>query len=160
MRRKILAAMLLASAMTEPPLAAQDLRQAIARDMPDLMAIYRDLHANPELSMQETRSAARMAAEARRAGFTVTTGVGGTGVVAVLENGPGPVLMLRADMDALPVEERTGLPFASRARGHHPRGPGDRHHARLRPRHPYGRLGRHRAAAGGDARANGRARSS
>lgn len=116
MRRKILAAMLLASAMLSPA-AAQDLGQAIHRDMPDLMALYRDLHANPELSMQETRSAARMAAEARSAGFTVTTGVGGTGVVAVMENGPGPVLMLRADMDALPVEEQTGLPFASHARG-------------------------------------------
>ena len=85
--------------------------------MPSLMALYRDFHANPELSMQETRSAALMAEEARRAGFTVTTGVGGTGVVAVMENGPGPVLLLRADMDALPMEERTGLPFASRARG-------------------------------------------
>jgi len=116
MRRKILAAMLLASAMLSPA-AAQDLNQAIGRDMPNLMEIYRDLHANPELSMQETRSAALMAAEARRAGFTVTTGVGGTGVVAVMENGPGPVLLLRADMDALPLEERTGLPFASRARG-------------------------------------------
>ena len=116
MRRKILAAMLLASAMLSPA-AAQDLNQAIGRDLPNLIEIYRDLHANPELSMQETRSAALMAAEARRAGFTVTTGVGGTGVVAVLENGPGPVLMLRADMDALPVEERTGLPFASRVRG-------------------------------------------
>ena len=81
------------------------------------MTLYRDLHANPELSMQETRSAARMADEARRAGFTVTTGVGGTGVVAVMANGPGPVLLLRADMDALPVEEQTGLPFASRVRG-------------------------------------------
>jgi amidohydrolase len=116
MRRKILAAMLLASVMTQAA-PAQDLRQSIARDLPDLMALYRDLHANPELSMQETRSAARMADEARRAGFTVTTGVGGTGVVAVLANGPGPVLMLRADMDALPLEERTGLPFASRVRG-------------------------------------------
>jgi amidohydrolase len=116
MRRKILAAMLLASAMLSPA-AAQELNQAIGRDLPNLMELYRDLHANPELSMQETRSAAKMAEEARRAGFTVTTGVGGTGVVAVLENGPGPVLMLRADMDALPVEERTGLPFASRARG-------------------------------------------
>jgi len=116
MRRKILAAMLLASFMTAP-LPAQDLRQAIGRDMPDLMTLYRDLHAHPELSMQETRSAARMAEEARRAGFTVTTGVGGTGVVAVMENGPGPVLLLRADMDALPVDEQTGLPFASHARG-------------------------------------------
>src|SRR3954463_11918957 len=104
--------------MTAPaPAPAQDLRQAIHADMPDLMALYRDLHANPELSMQETRSAARMAEEARRAGFTVTTGVGGTGVVAVMENGPGPVLLLRADMDALPVEEQTGLPFPSHARG-------------------------------------------
>jgi hippurate hydrolase len=116
MRRKLLAFMLLASAMTAPA-PAQDLRQAIHADMPDLMSLYRDLHANPELSMQETRSAARMADEARRAGFTVTTGVGGTGVVAVMENGPGPVLLLRADMDALPVEEQTGLPFASHARG-------------------------------------------
>jgi len=116
MRRKILAAMLLACAMTAAA-PAQELNQAIGRDLPSLMEIYRDLHANPELSMQETRSAARMAEEARRAGFTVTSGVGGTGVVAVLENGPGPVLMLRADMDALPLEERTGLPFASRARG-------------------------------------------
>jgi amidohydrolase len=116
MRHRFLAAMLMASAMLSPA-QAQDLNQAISGDMPNLMALYRDLHANPELSMQETRSAARMAEEARRAGFTVTTGVGGTGVVAVMENGPGPVLLLRADMDALPMEERTGLPFASRARG-------------------------------------------
>jgi hippurate hydrolase len=118
MRTRFFAALLLASVMTAPvPAFAQDLRQAIARDMPDLMSLYRDLHTNPELSMQETRSAARMAAEARRAGFTVTTGVGGTGVVAVMENGPGPILLLRADMDALPVEEQTGLAFASRVRG-------------------------------------------
>jgi hippurate hydrolase len=118
MRTKLFAALLLASVMTAPvPAAAQDLRQAIARDLPDLMSLYRDLHTNPELSMQETRSAARMAAEARRAGFTVTTGVGGTGVVAVMENGAGPILLLRADMDALPVEEQTGLPFASHVRG-------------------------------------------
>jgi hippurate hydrolase len=116
MRRKILAALLLASAMTAAA-PAQELGQAIGRDMAELMALYRDLHANPELSMQETRSAGLLAAEARRLGFTVTTGVGGTGVVAVMANGPGPVLMLRADMDALPVEEQTGLPFASRVRG-------------------------------------------
>jgi hippurate hydrolase len=116
MRRKILAALLLANAMSAPA-AAQDLHQSIGQDMPSLMTLSRDLHANPELSMQETRSAARMAEEARRAGFTVTTGVGGTGVVAVMANGPGPVLLLRADMDALPVEEQTGLAFASHARG-------------------------------------------
>lgn len=118
MRRKILAAMLLASVMsTAAPAQDQSLRQAIGRDLPELMALYRDFHANPELSMQETRSAGLLAAEARRLGFTVTTGVGGTGVVAVMANGPGPVLMLRADMDALPVEEQTGLAFASRVRG-------------------------------------------
>jgi hippurate hydrolase len=117
MSRSLLAALLLAATMTAAPLQAQELQGAIRADMPSLLAIYRDLHSNPELSMQETRSAGIMAAEARRLGFTVTTGVGGTGVVAVLENGPGLVLMLRADMDGLPVEEQTGLPFASRARG-------------------------------------------
>jgi hippurate hydrolase len=119
MRRPLLAAILgialVTAAAAQAP--APELRQAIVADMPSLMELYRDLHANPELSMQETRSAARMAAEARRAGFTVTTGVGGTGVVAVMENGPGPVLMLRADMDALPLVEQTGLPFASGVRG-------------------------------------------
>ena len=124
MRRIFLAALLAASAVTVPlapssaqPAQAPDLNQAIARDMPDLMNLYRDLHTNPELSMQETRSAGLLAAEARRLGFTVTEHVGGTGVVAVMANGPGPVLLLRADMDALPVEEQTGLPFASNARG-------------------------------------------
>lgn len=115
MRMKLLAAVLMASAMSGAAFA-QDLRQSIRQDMPGLLEIYRDLHAHPELSLQETRSAARMADEARRLGFTVTTGVGGTGVVAVMENGPGPVLMLRADMDALPVEEQTGLPYASQVR--------------------------------------------
>jgi hippurate hydrolase len=84
--------------------------------MPSLMALYRDLHANPELSMQEVRSAAKMAAEAKKLGFQVTTGVGKTGVVAVMKNGPGPVLLMRADMDGLPVVEQTGLPFASKVK--------------------------------------------
>lgn len=118
MTRRLLALMLLGSTMTAPlPAFAQQLNTAIRQDMPELMTLYRDLHQHPELSMQETRSAGLLAAEARRLGFDVTTGVGGTGVVAVLRNGPGPVLLLRADMDALPVEEQTGLPFASRARG-------------------------------------------
>jgi hippurate hydrolase len=110
------AALLLASAIAATPAAADPLSDAVRRDMPSLLDLYRDLHANPELSLNETRSAGLMAAEARRLGFDVTTGVGGTGVVAVLRNGPGPVLLLRADMDALPVEERTDLPFASRVR--------------------------------------------
>jgi amidohydrolase len=116
MKRRLLAVMLMTTMMTGPAFA-QDLRQAIQSDMPDLMNLYRDLHQHPELSMQETRSSGLLAAEARRLGFEVTERVGGTGVVAVMRNGPGPTLLLRADMDALPVEEQTGLAFASRVRG-------------------------------------------
>src|SRR3954451_24543246 len=79
----------------------------------DLAAVYRDLHAHPELGFQETRTAALVAAQLTASGFEVTTGVGGTGVVGVLGNGGGPLVVLRADMDALPVEEKTRLPYAS-----------------------------------------------
>ncbi len=98
------------------PVPTNPLRAAIAADMPSLMPLYRDFHANPELSMQEERTAAKLAAEAKRLGFVVTVGVGKTGVVAVMRNGPGPVLMIRADMDGLPVLENTGLPFSSKVR--------------------------------------------
>ncbi|PXA98801.1 amidohydrolase [Nostoc sp. 3335mG] len=109
--------LLLASALVLAPAAADDpVRSATAKQMPELMDFYRDFHANPELSLHETRSAAKLAAEARAAGYEVTEKVGGTGVVAVLRNGPGPVVMLRADMDGLPVTEDTGLPFASKVR--------------------------------------------
>lgn len=116
MRRVATAAALLA-ATASAPAQADPLRDAVAQDMPALMALYRDLHANPELSFQEVETAAKLADEARRLGFEVTTGVGKTGVVAVMRNGPGPVLLIRADMDALPVEEQTGLTFASTKRG-------------------------------------------
>ncbi len=108
----------LALAVAALPVTAQAaaLTDAVAADMPTLMALYRDLHANPELSMQEVRTPAKLAAEARKLGFTVTEKVGKTGVVAVMKNGPGPVLLLRADMDGLPVIEQTGLPFASKVR--------------------------------------------
>ena len=99
------------------PAAAEPVRDAVTADMPSLMTLYRDFHANPELSFEEVKSAAKIAAELRRLGFTVTTGVGKTGVVGVLKNGDGPVLMIRADMDGLPVPEQTGLPFASKATG-------------------------------------------
>lgn len=99
------------------PARADNVREAIAKDLPSLMELYRDLHANPELSFQEFRTSAKLAAEARRLGFDVTENVGKTGVVAVLKNGAGPVVMIRADMDALPVVEQTGLAFASKARG-------------------------------------------
>jgi hippurate hydrolase len=84
----------------------------------ELAELYRDLHRNPELSLQETRTAALVAERLRAAGLDeVAEGVGGTGVVGVLRNGQGPTVMLRADFDALPVEERTGLPYASTAHG-------------------------------------------
>jgi amidohydrolase len=96
------------------PAAAQSLTESIERDMPELMELYRELHANPELSMQEVKTAARLAGIMRGLGFDVTEGVGGTGVVAVMKNGEGPTVLLRADMDGLPVTEQTGLPFASK----------------------------------------------
>lgn len=83
---------------------------------PRLEAIYKDLHAHPELAFQETRTAAKLAAEMRAVGFEVTEKFGGTGVVALYRNGPGPVVMVRTDMDGLPMEEKTGLPYASQAR--------------------------------------------
>lgn len=82
--------------------------------LPDLEALYKDVHSHPELSMRETRTAGLAADRLRVAGYEVTTGVGKTGVVGVLRNGDGPTVMLRADMDALPVKEATGLPYASK----------------------------------------------
>lgn len=106
------------AAMTLPTTAnAAELSEAIRADMPGLMELYRDLHANPELPMQEVRTPKKLAAEMRKLGFDVTERVGKSGVVALMRNGPGPVLMLRADMDALPLVEQTGLPYASKARG-------------------------------------------
>ncbi|MEV6303152.1 amidohydrolase [Actinoplanes sp. NPDC051861] len=78
-----------------------------------LVDFYRDLHAHPELSMREHRTSARLAERLRAAGFETTEGIGGTGVAGVLRNGDGPTVMLRADMDALPIAEETGLPYAS-----------------------------------------------
>ncbi|MEO6360252.1 MAG: M20/M25/M40 family metallo-hydrolase, partial [Sphingomicrobium sp.] len=109
--------LLAAAAMTlSAPADAAPLRDAIASDMPQLMALYRDLHQHPELSMLEVRTSAKLAGEARKLGFDVTEKVGGTGVVAVMKNGNGPVLLIRADMDGLPLEEQTGLPFSSKVR--------------------------------------------
>jgi len=82
--------------------------------IPELEALYKDVHAHPELSMQETRTAGLAADRLRAAGYEVATGVGKTGVVGLLRNGDGPTVMLRADMDGLPVEEATGLPYASK----------------------------------------------
>ena len=86
------------------------------RAWPALQALYQDLHSHPEIAFEEVRTAARLAAEMRALGFTVTEGVGKTGLVAIYENGAGPTVMVRTELDALPMEEKTGLPYASRAR--------------------------------------------
>lgn len=106
----------LAMACCTPGAQASGLRTAIDADYPYLEALFRHLHANPELSMQETETAKRLVAELEPLGYTVTRGVGNTGVVALLRNGSGPTLLIRADMDALPVEEKTGLDYASTRR--------------------------------------------
>ena len=80
---------------------------------PDIEKLYIDLHRNPELAFHEQRTAATLAARMKALGYEVTTGVGGTGIVAILRNGPGPVVMFRTELDALPIEEKTGLEFAS-----------------------------------------------
>ncbi len=99
------------------PAAADDLGEAVAGDYDNhLAALFDHFHRNPELSTVENETARRMALELNLAGFEVTEGVGGTGVVAMLENGEGPLVMMRADMDGLPVEEKSGLENASRAR--------------------------------------------
>ena len=87
-----------------------------------LAELYRDVHAHPELSLQEHRTAAKAAEHLQAAGYEVTSGVGGTGVVGLLANGDGPAVMLRADMDALPIKEATGLPYASTATARDPAG--------------------------------------
>ena len=81
---------------------------------PELEKLYIDLHQTPELSLHEVKTAARLAERFRSLGYEVTQNVGGTGVVAILKNGKGPTVLLRTDMDALPIEERTGLPYASK----------------------------------------------
>lgn len=129
--KRIVCALALAALAAGPAHA-----QAFKAEGKSLRQIYEHFHANPELSLQEKNSSAIMAAEAKRLGFQVTTGlgdawikaramkeygkvepgVGGYGVVAVMRNGQGPTLMIRADMDGLPVEEKTGLPYASKRR--------------------------------------------
>jgi hippurate hydrolase len=114
---------MLALALLSFAVRAESLSEAVARDYDGhLGELFVYFHRNPELSFQEHKTAARLAKELRHAGFEVTENVGGTGIVALLENGPGPLVMMRADMDGLPVEEKSGLPYASRAKQIDPEG--------------------------------------
>lgn len=99
--------------MIETAKSARNILANLGTLLPDLESVYKDIHSHPELSMQEKRTSGIAADHLRAAGYEVTTGVGKTGVVGVLRNGDGPTIMLRADMDALPVREATGLPYAS-----------------------------------------------
>ena len=99
----------------------ENLRAAVAAkvetEFPSLLALYTDLHGHPELSLMEERTAGVIARELRAAGAEVTTGFGGGhGLVGVMRNGPGPVVLLRTDLDGLPVQEETGVPYASTRR--------------------------------------------
>lgn len=95
---------------------AQSLEEQIEAAFPYFENIYRQLHEHPELSFQEEKTAKKLAEELKKSGFRVETNIGGHGIVGVLENGKGPTVLVRADMDALPVAEQTGLPYASQAR--------------------------------------------
>lgn len=120
MRKWMIAASLIALAGQAPAQAQtpdRALHDAVAADYrANLAGLFEHFHENPELSGREVNTAARMAQELRALGYEVTTGVGGTGVVAILRNGAGPTVMLRADMDGLPLEERSGVPHSSHVR--------------------------------------------
>lgn len=106
----------MAAAQTADTVQVKNLRADIAKDYDqNLDGLFKHFHANPELSFKESKTAKRMAAEIRKFGYEVTEGVGGTGLVAVMKNGDGPTVMLRADIDGLPVKEDTGLPYISKA---------------------------------------------
>jgi amidohydrolase len=108
---------LLSLTLAATPAAAADLAGAIKADYDkSLGAMFVDFHRNPELSFKENRTAKIIARELRAAGATVTEGVGGTGVVAIMRNGDGPTVLVRADMDGLPVEEKSGVAYASHVR--------------------------------------------
>jgi metal-dependent amidase/aminoacylase/carboxypeptidase family protein len=96
---------------------SQSVDNFIDKIYPELDQLYKTLHQNPELSLQEKETSARIAKELKSLGYEVTENIGGYGVVGVLENGAGPVLLIRTDMDALPMEEKTGLPYASTKKG-------------------------------------------
>src|SRR6201981_1785160 len=97
-------------------------QQQVDAVYPQMRALYEELHRNPELSFHEEKTAATIAEQLRKLGYEVTTNVGGTGVVGVLKNGSGPTVMIRAELDALPVLEKTQLAYASRVTTHNDQG--------------------------------------
>jgi amidohydrolase len=118
--KPLLASVALCSLLTWPAHAELDvakLKQSIETsfesDYPKQDALYKDIHAHPEIAFQEVKTAAKLAAEMRAIGFEVTEQVGKTGLVAIYKNGDGPTVMVRTELDALPMEEKTGLPYAS-----------------------------------------------
>jgi hippurate hydrolase len=110
---KIFVPFMLAAAASASAQSTQNLKAQIDGIYPAAEELYIHLHKTPELSLKETATAARIAGELKQIGYDVTTGVGGTGVVAIMKNGAGPTVMLRTELDALPLVENTGLPFAS-----------------------------------------------
>lgn len=113
--KRLLLGFAAAAALAAPAAADPALKSVIKGDYDSYLgALFTHFHQTPELSFLETETAKRMAAELKKAGAVVTTGVGGTGVVGIMKNGEGPVLLLRADMDGLPVEEKSGLAYASK----------------------------------------------
>ena len=114
--RKILFSSIMYGLVASPSAMAEDLSSQVQREYDNhLQPLFDHFHRNPELSAMEFKTAARLAKELRAVDFEVTEGVGGTGVVAMMKNGPGPLVMMRADMDGLPVQEKSGLPYASTA---------------------------------------------
>jgi amidohydrolase len=104
-------------AAAQSPAPDKAIRQFIQTAYPDLAKLYQHLHANPELSFQEKNTSARIATELKSLGYTVTQNIGGYGVVGILKNGNGPTILIRTDLDALPILEETGLSYASKALG-------------------------------------------
>jgi hippurate hydrolase len=102
--------------------AIKALKERIDKEYAQLDTLFKQLHAHPELALQEEKTSARLAQELKKAGFMVTEKIGGTGVVALLKNGPGPTVMVRADMDGLPIVEKTEIPYASKDVGRDPQG--------------------------------------
>ena len=102
-----------AHAELDVPALKAKIETSLESDYPKLDALYKDIHTHPEIAFQEEKTAAKLAAEMRALGFEVTEHVGKTGIVAIYKNGDGPTIMVRTELDALPMEEKTGLPYAS-----------------------------------------------